>query len=91
MLNKVPEATIYFWVIKILATPVGETISDYFNTTLNFGLVGTFALMATLSAPPTSTTDSSSLSSTTALAVPSHRTVQGLRDSPIAWLLEVDA
>jgi len=48
MLNKVPEATIYFWVIKILATTVGETISDYFNTTLNFGLVGTFALMASL-------------------------------------------
>lgn len=48
MLNKVPEATIYFWVIKILATTVGETVSDYFNTTLNFGLVGTFALMASL-------------------------------------------
>ena len=48
MLNKVPEATIYFWVIKILATTVGETVSDYFNATLNFGLVGTFALMASL-------------------------------------------
>lgn len=48
MLNKVPEATLYFWVIKILATTVGETVSDYFNDTLNFGLVGTFALMASL-------------------------------------------
>ena len=46
MLNKVPEATIYFWVIKILATTVGETVSDYFNTTLNRGLVGTFVIMA---------------------------------------------
>ncbi len=48
MLNKVPEATIYFWVIKILATTVGETVSDYFNETLKFGLTGTFALMASL-------------------------------------------
>jgi uncharacterized membrane-anchored protein len=29
MLNKVPEVTIYFWVIKILCTTVGETASDY--------------------------------------------------------------
>ena len=48
MLNKVPEATIYFWVIKILATTVGETVSDYFNETLKLGLTGTFALMASL-------------------------------------------
>ena len=48
MLNKVPEATIFFWVVKIMATTVGETVSDYFNTTLNFGLVGTFFLMASL-------------------------------------------
>ena len=25
MLNKVPEVTFYFWVIKIMATTVGET------------------------------------------------------------------
>lgn len=48
MLNKVPEATIFFWMVKIMATTVGETVSDYFNTTLKFGLVGTFFLMATL-------------------------------------------
>ena len=45
MLNKVPEATIFFWIVKIMATTVGETVSDYFNTTLKFGLVGTFFLM----------------------------------------------
>jgi uncharacterized membrane-anchored protein len=28
MLNKVPEVTIYFWVIKVLCTTVGETFSD---------------------------------------------------------------
>lgn len=28
MLNKVPEVTVYFWVIKVLCTTVGETFSD---------------------------------------------------------------
>jgi len=31
MLNKVPEVTLYFWVIKILCTTVGETFADYLN------------------------------------------------------------
>ena len=46
MLNKVPEVTLYFWVIKILATTVGETAADYLNTTLNLGLSYTTAVMA---------------------------------------------
>ena len=41
MLNKVPEVTLYFWVIKILATIVGETAADYLNDTLGFGLTWT--------------------------------------------------
>lgn len=41
LLNKVPEVTIWFWVIKILATTVGETAADYLNGTLGFGLTGT--------------------------------------------------
>ena len=28
MLNKVPEVTVYFWIIKILCTTVGETGAD---------------------------------------------------------------
>lgn len=40
-LSKVPEVTIYFWVIKILATTVGETAADYLNATLGFGLTNT--------------------------------------------------
>ncbi|GAA2052279.1 COG4705 family protein [Williamsia deligens] len=39
--SKVPEVTIWFWVIKILATTVGETAADYLNSTLGFGLVNT--------------------------------------------------
>ena len=41
MLNKVPEVTLYFWVIKILCTTVGETASDYLNTNLGWGLTNT--------------------------------------------------
>jgi uncharacterized membrane-anchored protein len=28
LLNKVPEVTIYFWIIKCLCTTIGETMSD---------------------------------------------------------------
>src|SRR4051794_34733815 len=41
MLNKVPEVTIYFWIIKILATTVGETAADYLADHLGLGLTGT--------------------------------------------------
>jgi uncharacterized membrane-anchored protein len=41
MLNKVPEVTLYFWVIKVLCTTVGETASDYLATNLNLGLTKT--------------------------------------------------
>ena len=41
MLNKVPEVTLYFWIIKILCTTVGETAADYLNDTLGFGLTNT--------------------------------------------------
>ena len=33
MLNKVPEITLFFWIIKILCTTVGETAADYLNDT----------------------------------------------------------
>jgi uncharacterized membrane-anchored protein len=48
MLNKVPEITIYFWIIKILCTTVGETAADYLNTNLNMGLTNTTYVMAAL-------------------------------------------
>lgn len=41
LLNKVPEVTLYFWVIKILCTTVGETAADFLNVNLNLGLTGT--------------------------------------------------
>ena len=44
LLVKVPQVTIFFWVIKILCTTVGETFADYLNNTLGFGLNGTTIL-----------------------------------------------
>src|SRR5690349_6247786 len=41
MLNKVPEITLYFWVIKVLCTTVGETGSDYLSDNVGLGLTKT--------------------------------------------------
>ncbi|MEO7106864.1 MAG: hypothetical protein ABIZ09_10850 [Rhodoferax sp.] len=41
MLNKVPEVTLFFWIIKIMATTVGETAADLLSAKLNLGLTGT--------------------------------------------------
>ncbi len=46
--NKVPQVTIFFWIIKILATTVGETGADYLSTTLHLGLVTTSYVMSGL-------------------------------------------
>jgi uncharacterized membrane-anchored protein len=41
MLSKVPEITVWFWIIKILCTTVGESFADWINMTLGVGLVPT--------------------------------------------------
>jgi uncharacterized membrane-anchored protein len=46
MLNKVPEITIYFWVIKVLCTTVGETAADLMNEELGLGLTNTTYIMS---------------------------------------------
>ncbi|MEO6351799.1 MAG: hypothetical protein ABIO19_02020 [Burkholderiaceae bacterium] len=48
MLNKVPEVVFFFWVIKIMATTVGETAADFLNVNLNFGLTNTSIVMGVL-------------------------------------------
>jgi uncharacterized membrane-anchored protein len=45
MLNKVPEITLYFWIIKILCTTVGETAADLMNEELGLGLTNTTYIM----------------------------------------------
>ena len=37
-LNKVPEITIVFWIIKILSTTVGETGADYLAVHAGLGI-----------------------------------------------------
>lgn len=48
MMRKVPEVTLYFWVIKILCTTVGETAADFLNEHLKLGLTITTCIMGTL-------------------------------------------
>lgn len=48
VLNKVPEVTLLFWIIKMMSTTVGETAADFLNTQLHFGLTGTSLLMGAL-------------------------------------------
>lgn len=48
MLNKVPEVTLFFWLIKILCTTVGETAADFLNSNLHLGLTGTSLVMGAL-------------------------------------------
>ncbi len=47
-LNKVPEVTLAFWVIKIMSTTVGETGADFLAVNAGFGQGVTRAVMATL-------------------------------------------
>ncbi|WP_413602761.1 hypothetical protein [Curtobacterium sp. Curtsp57] len=46
--NKVPDPTTSFWVVKVLATTVGETAADLVSTTLGFGLPVTTVVMAVI-------------------------------------------
>lgn len=48
MLNKVPEVTVFFWIVKVLATTVGETGADLLSTSLNWGLTATTWFMTVL-------------------------------------------
>ena len=48
LLNKVPQVTLFFWIIKVLCTTVGETFADFLNVNLGFGLTGTSITMGIL-------------------------------------------
>ena len=47
-LNKVPAVTLAFWLIKIMATTVGETAADFLNSHFNLGLGGTSLIVGAL-------------------------------------------
>ncbi len=46
LLNKVPEITIWFWIIKILCTTVGESFADWVAVDLNVGLINTTVIFS---------------------------------------------
>ncbi len=48
IINKVPEVTAFFWIIKILCTTVGETAADFLSTNLNWGLTVTTLVMSAI-------------------------------------------
>lgn len=43
--NKVAEITLLFWIMKIIATTLGETLGDFFSITMNFGYLTTLIAM----------------------------------------------
>ncbi|RLN48130.1 hypothetical protein BBJ29_010140 [Phytophthora kernoviae] len=43
--SKVPQITVFFWIIKVLATTVGETFADFLNQDAGLGLGGTSGVM----------------------------------------------
>jgi uncharacterized membrane-anchored protein len=43
--NKVAEITLLFWIMKIIATTLGETLGDFFSMTMNFGYLSTLIAM----------------------------------------------
>jgi uncharacterized membrane-anchored protein len=47
LLSKVPEVTVFFWIIKVLCTTVGETFADFVNGKLGDNLSATTVVMGT--------------------------------------------
>ncbi len=43
--NRVPQVTVDFWIIKLLAVTMGETAADYLNVNLGLGLTLTSFIM----------------------------------------------
>jgi uncharacterized membrane-anchored protein len=48
MLNKVPQVTLIFWIIKIMSTTVGETGADYLAVHVGLGTAITGGIMLAL-------------------------------------------
>ena len=43
---RVPAVTLYFWIIKMMATTVGETGADFLAFNLKLGLLTTSLIMS---------------------------------------------
>ena len=44
--NRVPEVTVDFWLIKLMAVTMGETAADYLAVNLGLGLTATSIIMS---------------------------------------------
>lgn len=42
--NKVAKITLYFWIMKVIATTLGEMAGDFFSMTLNLGYITSLAI-----------------------------------------------
>ncbi len=47
-LNKVARITVYFWIMKILATTLGEVFGDFFSFSLKLGYLISLGITAAL-------------------------------------------
>lgn len=47
-MNKIPQITLVFWVMKICATTLGETAGDMFSMTLNIGYAVSSIILITI-------------------------------------------
>jgi len=52
ILSKVLGVTLFFWIIKILSTTVGETFSDFLSVNLGLGLTITSVMMVYIMTRP---------------------------------------
>ena len=46
--NKVAKITTFFWIMKVLATTLGETLGDYFSMTLDLGYIISLSITVAL-------------------------------------------
>ena len=47
-LNKVARITVYFWIMKVVATTLGEMLGDFFSMTLKLGYIISLAITVVL-------------------------------------------
>jgi len=48
VINRVAGLTLFFWIVKILSTTVGETAADYVNADMHVGLIVTTILLGVI-------------------------------------------
>ena len=47
-MDKIPQITLFFWLMKIVATTLGEMFGDYLSMSLNLGYRVSFGITASI-------------------------------------------